>query len=94
MTYELGDGSADIGDPTQLDDMFTSLSLDNGATWKKVAVGETAGKSSIAVQWNGVSTTYGGHSHKPTMMAEGNKILVAWNDKYCPSGNPFDLDRS
>lgn len=71
--------------------MFTSLSLDNGATWKKVAVGETAGKSSIAVQWNGVSTTYGGHSHKPTMMAEGNKILVAWNDKYCPSGNPFDF---
>ena len=90
--YELGDGSADIGDPTQLDDMFTSLSLDNGATWKKVAVGETAGKSSIAVQWDGVSTTYGGHSHKPTMKAEGNKILVAWNDKYCPSGNPFDLD--
>jgi hypothetical protein len=89
--YELGDGSADIGDPLHLDDMFTSLSLDNGATWKKVAVGETAGKSSIAVQWNGVSTTYRGHSHKPTMMAEGNKILVAWNDKYCPSGNPFDL---
>ncbi len=53
--YELGDGSADIGDPTQLDDMFTSLSLDNGATWKKVAVGETAGKSSIAVQWNGMA---------------------------------------
>ena len=89
--YELGDGSADIGDPTQLDDMFTAFSLDNGATWNKVVVGETAGKSSIAVTWNGVSTTYGGHSHKPTMNVKGNNILVAWNDKYCPSGNPFDL---
>ena len=90
--YELGDGSADIGDPATLDDMFVSLSMDNGATWKKVAVGETARKSSINVQWNGVSTAYGGHSHKGTMMAEGNKILVAWNDKYCPSGNTFDLE--
>jgi hypothetical protein len=90
--YEVGDGSADIGDPDTLDDMFASLSLDNGATWKKVAVGETANKSSINVTWNGVSNTpYGGHSHKPTMEIEGNNILVAWNDKYCPSGNPFDL---
>ena len=90
--YELGDGSADIGDPTQLDDMFTSLSMDNGATWKKVAVGETAGKSSIAVTWDALNTTYGGHSHKPTMNVQGNNILVAWNDKYCPSGNPFELE--
>jgi hypothetical protein len=91
--YELGDGSADIGDPNALDDVFVSLSLDNGATWKKVAVGETADKSSINVTWNSASNTpYGGHSHKPTMEIQGNNILVAWNDKYCPSGNPFDLE--
>jgi hypothetical protein len=92
--YELGDGSADIGDPATLDDIFTSLSMDNGATWKKVAVGDTSGKSSIAVKWgvDGDSTAYGGHSHKPTMNVKGDNILVAWNDKYCPSGNPFDLD--
>lgn len=92
--YELGDGSADIGDPTTLDDVFTSLSMDNGATWKKVTVGDTSGKSSISVKWgaDGLSQPYGGHSHKPQMGVEGTKILVAWNDKYCPSGNPFDLD--
>lgn len=90
--YELGDGSADIGDPTTLDDVFTSLSMDNGATWKKVTVGDTSGKSSITVKWNGLSQSYGGHSHKPQMGVEGKNILVAWNDKYCPSGNPFDLD--
>lgn len=90
--YELGDGSADIGDPNTLDDVFTSLSMDNGATWKKVTVGDTSGKSSITVKWNAMSQSYGGHSHKPQMGVEGTNILVAWNDKYCPSGNPFDLD--
>jgi hypothetical protein len=90
--YELGDGSADIGDPNTMDDIFVSLSLDNGATWKKDAVGDTADKSSIKVKWDGQTIDYNGHSHKSTMMAEGNKVLVAWNDKYCPSGNPFDLE--
>ena len=90
-TYALGDGSADIGDPTQIDDMFVSISMDNGLTWKKEQVANTSEKSSIHVAWNGLSTEYPGHSHKPTMLVEGNNILVAWNDKYCPSGNPFDL---
>jgi hypothetical protein len=90
--YELGDGSADIGDPTHIDDMFVSLSMDNGATWKKAAVGETADKSSISASWGGLSGSYPGHSHKPTMAVQGNNILVAWHDKYCPSGNPFNLE--
>ena len=34
--YEPGDGSADVGDPDNIDDIFTSLSLDNGKSWKKV----------------------------------------------------------
>jgi hypothetical protein len=91
--YEGGDGSADIGDPDNVDDMFTALSLDNGKTWKKFAVGETADKWSKEVTWDGVpNVKYPGHSHKPTMNIQGNNILVAWNDKYCPSGNPFGLD--
>jgi hypothetical protein len=95
--YEGGDGSADIGDPDNVDDIFTSLSLDNGKTWKKMQVGDTAKdsggnvKSSSIVTWNGERIPYPGHSHKPTMAVWGNNILVAWNDKYCPSGDPFDL---
>ena len=96
--YEGGDGSADIGDPDNIDDIFTSLSLDNGKTWKKVNVSGTAInsdtgqiRSSTIVTWNGERITYPGHSHKPTMAVWGNNILVAWNDKYCPSGDPFDL---
>ena len=96
--YEGGDGSADIGDPDNIDDIFASLSLDNGKTWKKFNVSGTAKnsdtgqiRSSIAVTWGGEGIPYPGHSHKPTMAVWGNNILVAWNDKYCPSGDPFDL---
>ena len=28
------------------------------------------------------------------MVVEGNNILVAWNDKYCPSGNPLSLEQN
>ena len=91
--YEGGDGSADIGDPDNIDDIFTSLSLDNGKSWKKFKVGDTADRpASSTVIWDGQSRAYPGHSHKPTMQVEGNNILVAWNDKHCPNGNPFDLD--
>ena len=97
--YEPGDGSADVGDPDNIDDIFTSLSLDGGKSWKKVNISGTAKdldtgmiKSSSIVTWDGVRIPYPGHSHKPTMHVQGNNILVAWNDKYCPSGNPFDLD--
>jgi hypothetical protein len=93
--YEGGDGSADIGDPDNIDDIFVSLSLDNGEKWKKMKVGDTAKSSSKDVAWStdpyAPPTKYPGHSHKPTMQVQGNNILVAWNDKYCPSGDPFDL---
>ena len=92
--YEPGDGSADVGDPYNVDDIFVSLSLDNGTSWKKVKVGDTADSSSIFVRWADSPDgrlQYPGHSHKPTMAIEGNNVLVAWNDKYCNSGDPFDL---
>jgi hypothetical protein len=97
--YEMGDGSADIGDPTHLDDIFVSLSRDDGETWKKYQLSDFAKKlkSSIDVKWdmnddNVTETTrYPGHNVKPTMVVSGDNILVAWHSKYCPSGNPFGL---
>ena len=89
--FEGGDGSADIGDPDNVDDIFVSLSLDNGTSWKKIKVGDTAKNMSSIVTWNGLRIPYPGHSHKPTMAVQGNQVLVAWNDKYCPTGDPFDL---
>ena len=106
--YTLGEGSADIGDPNHVDDIFVALSLDNGKTWKDYQVSDSAEKSSIQVSWDidhdGTRDTidYPGHSHKPTMAVqkivdsddqeEHHYILVAWLDKFCPSGDPFGLD--
>ncbi len=99
--YELGDGSADIGDIDNIDEIFVAMSLDNGKSWKKYQVSDSADKSSINVSWDvsdppdGVpenNQPYPGHSHKPTMDVQGNNILVAWLDKYCPSGDPLGLD--
>ena len=91
--YELGDGSADIGDPTHRDALFVAKSLDNGDTWQNVKISNSADKSSTEVTWGEDASLidYYGHIQKPTMAVEGNKILLAWNDKYCPSGNPFNL---
>ena len=91
--YEMGDGSADIGDPTQRDALFFSISLDNGETWSKQKVSNSENLSSKYVLWGeaDTNTTYNGHTQKPTMAIEGNTIVLAWNDKYCPSENPFNL---
>ena len=105
--YELGDGSADIGDLDNIDEIFVSLSLDNGKSWKKYQVSDSAEKSSRTVTWDycdaedlectldGVpesNVPYPGHSHKPTMAVSGNKIAVAWLDKWCQKADPFGLD--
>ena len=92
--YEMGDGSADIGDPEHRDALFVAKSLDNGDTWQNVKISNSQDKSSTEVTWGEAASLidYNGHIQKPTMAVEGNKILLAWNDKYCPSGNPFNLD--
>lgn len=90
--YEMGDGSADIGDPDQRDALKLAISLDDGDTWKIQTVSDSTAKSSIDVSWAGKTIEYGGHAQKPAMAVYDNRILLAWNDKYCPSGNTFDLN--
>ena len=90
--YEMGDGSADIGDPDNVDKVVLSLTRDDGKTWKDYNISNTTEKSSIDVVWNNATIAYPGHAQKPDMAINGQNILIAWNDKYCPSGNPFNLD--
>ena len=96
--YEMGDGSADIGDPDQVDGVFFAISLDNGQSWRNSTISDSTEKSSMKVLWsmdvNADKIKYPGHAQKVEMAVEGNNIVVAWHDKYCPSGNPFDLERS
>ncbi|QOY55316.1 hypothetical protein HUE87_03500 [Candidatus Sulfurimonas marisnigri] len=92
--FEMGTGSAQIGDPEHIKDAFVSISLDGGETWKAKNVSDTAQDSSIDVDYYGTGSAvaFKGHSYRPIVKAEGNNILVAWLDKYCPKQNPFKID--
>ncbi|MEN8250513.1 MAG: DUF5011 domain-containing protein [Bacteroidota bacterium] len=96
--YEMGDGSADIGDPEHVDGVFVALSLNNGNNWIRRNISDSTDKTSMQVLWdldiNAPKINYPGHAQKPTMVIEGNNILVAWNDKYCPSGDPLNLEQN
>jgi len=92
--YELGDASADIPDPDQRDALFVGVSYDNGATWKNTQLSHSENTSSIEVEWNGVTIPYNGHVQKPTMAVQGNHILIAYHDKFCPSRNPLNLEQN
>ena len=92
--FLMGTGSSELPDIEHFADTFVALSLDKGATWKPINISNTAENSSVEVDFYGTGEKlpYYGHSFKPAMKAEGNKVLVAWNDKFCPSGNPSNLE--
>ena len=100
-TPEMGDGSADIGDPEHLDGVFLSVSKDNGATWKKETISNTSELTSTSVTWGTKEVdgaivpnviSYPGHAQTPTMAINDDKIIIAWNDKYCPNNTLFEND--
>lgn len=88
--FQLGTGSSEIPDIDHVADVFVALSQDDGETWKAINISRTGDKSSIDVNFwgQGELEPYFGTSFKPVIKTQGNNILVAWNDKYCPSGNP------
>ena len=92
--FAMGTGSSEIPDIEHVADVFVGLSLDNGSTWKLTNISNTADKSSVDVDFWGTGTNlpYYGHSFKPAIRIQGNNVLVAWNDKYCASGNPLNLE--
>jgi len=88
--FLMGTGSSEIPDIEHVSDVFMALSLDKGESWKSINVSNTGDDSSIEVDFwgDGQKVPYYGYSFKPAMKTEGNKVLVAWQDKFCPSGNP------
>jgi MYXO-CTERM domain-containing protein len=49
----------------------------------------TAAQSSITTQWQGpdvAASAFVGDSDKPNIFNSGARIVVTWNDKYCPGG--------
>jgi hypothetical protein len=66
-------------------DTFVAISLDDGQTWKRRNLSRTADKSSLTLE---SGDAYPGNSQKPVLQVKGNKIFVAWTDKYCKGGRP------
>lgn len=63
---------------------------DSGDDWSDaVNITQTAGLTSATTQWRGegtVAEAFYGDSDKPNVFNNGPRIVLTWNDKYCPGG--------
>jgi len=66
-------------------DAFSALSLDDGATWKRSNLSDSADLSSFILR-NG--REYPGDVHNMTFAVAGDRVLAGWLSKYCESGAP------
>jgi len=66
-------------------DAFGALSLDDGATWKRHNLSDSAHLSSFTLA-NGLE--YPGDVHHMTFAVAGEKVLAGWLSKYCMGGSP------
>lgn len=63
-------------------DAFAAVSLDDGQTWKTTNLSESADKFSQAMP------EYPGDVINLVHTVAGNRILVAWQSRYCQTGSP------
>ncbi|MFZ5883073.1 MAG: choice-of-anchor O protein [Chloroflexota bacterium] len=75
-------------------DAYVAVSLDDGLTWKRTNISNSAKRSSIRI--NG--KPYPGDTLRNFLASDGNKVLFVWASKYCGSGSPAyamtDTERS
>ncbi len=85
-----GDGVADEG-LRFARDVYVAISLDDGLTWKESNLSRTSTKSSFSVATGAGDLAYPGDSESQGLIVGGHYALVTWVDKYCRSGNPWDM---
>ncbi len=80
-------------------DAFASVSLDDGVTWKKTNLSESADLESSEVIRTDIplfadtAYSYPGDVTNIFHTIMGNKVLVAWQSRFCDSGQPsYSLD--
>ena len=78
----LGSGGAGMGHH----DAHAALSLDDGATWKRTNLSNSAHLSSFTLH---DGTPFPGDAHNMTFAIAGDKVLVGWISKYCDGGSPL-----
>jgi hypothetical protein len=74
-------GGAGIG----AHDAYAAVSLDDGATWKRTNLSNSADLSSFTLA-NGIE--FPGDAHNMTFAIAGDKVLVGWISRYCDGGSP------
>jgi rubredoxin len=72
-------------------DVYAAVSLDDGLTWKRKNISRTSTKSSFTLETCNGDLEYPGDSEKQDLVVAGHYAMVTWIDKYCRSGNPWDL---
>ncbi|HEX6249580.1 MAG TPA: choice-of-anchor O protein [Nocardioidaceae bacterium] len=82
-------------------DAYAAVSLDDGSTWKKTNLSESASETSSTVVRDDVPLfadtdgVYPGDVTNIFHAVAGNNVLVAWPSRYCSSGQPnYSLDGS
>jgi len=66
-------------------DVYTAVSRDDGATWKRMNVSRMADMSSFELE---TGEPFPGTSGSPYLKVNDNQMLVVWESKFCQSGNP------
>ncbi len=70
-------------------DAFGAVSLDDGATWNRTNLSNSADESSFKIKLGGRQKyAYPGDVGRTFLAADGNKVLAVWVSRYCGSGNP------
>jgi PKD repeat protein len=65
-------------------DAYAAVSLDDGLTWKRTNLSNSAKRSSIRID----RKSYPGDTLRNFLATDGNKALFVWASKYCDSGSP------
>lgn len=79
------------GNPRHAHDVYAAVSLDDGLSWKRSNISRTSNKSSLDVDTCNGSIEYPGDSESQNLIVEGHYAMVTWVDKFCQSGNPWDI---
>jgi len=71
-------------------DAYGAISLDDGQTWKQFNLSESATQSSLTVAnpAPGVDAAYPGDVTNIVHAVAGNKVVAAWQSRYCSTGSP------
>ena len=69
-------------------DSYAAVSLDDGATWKRTNLSNSADRSSITLKDGRQKVRYPGDTLRNFLASDGNKALFVWVSKYCDSGSP------